>query len=409
MSGGRLRNACESASSPNGDAVRFAAWTGNAAVLRREARARRPGDGDGPRHSPCDPSRAGSKARKLRVGLVIPLSGPAGVWGPCCQNSAILAAAEINQRGGIGRREVELVVADGGAAPAAVAASTRRMLERDGIEAVVGMHISAVRQALAAEIGGALPYVYTPLYEGGERSPGIYAIGETPDQQLRPALARLVDAHGARRWYLIGNDYIWPRVSHRAARAFIAACGGQVVGEEFLALEDDDFAPSLARIRAARPDAVLVSLVGGDCVGFNRAFSESGLARHMLRLSTAIDENILFGIGAEHAENLFAAAGYFGDLATPDNLAFRDRYCRMFGPSAPAPSALGESCYEGMHFLSALAAKAEAVSVPSVRMAPDGIAYRGARGLVRMVGHQALMRTYLAQADGLDFRILRQL
>ncbi len=354
------------------------------------------------------PGRSGHRARRLRVGLVIPLSGPAGVWGPCCQNSAILAAAEINRRGGLFGREVELVVSDGGGAPAEVAAAARRLVVEDGIEAIVGMHISAVRQAMAAEIGGAVPYVYTPLYEGGERNCGVYAIGETPDQQLRPALAWLAEARRAQRWYLIGSDYVWPWVSHRAARDFIAAAGGRVVGEEFLALGSDDFAPSLERIRALRPDAVLVSLVGGDAVAFNRCFAEEGLAPHMLRLSTAIDENILFGIGADNAENLYAAAGYFGALATPDNVAFRGRYGAMFGARAPAPSALGESCYEGMHFLAALAAKAETLGIGAARVDPHGVAYRGARGLVRMADNRAVMSTYLAEADGLDFRILRQ-
>jgi len=56
------------------------------------------------------------------------------------------------------------------------------------VDAVVGWHISAVRQVLAPRIAGRVPYVYTALYEGGERTPGVFLVGETPSSQLLPAM-----------------------------------------------------------------------------------------------------------------------------------------------------------------------------------------------------------------------------
>ena len=187
-------------------------------------------------------------------------------------------------------------------------------------EAVIGMHISAVRIALIAALRGRVPYVYTPVYEGGEQAPGVFMVGETPDLQLQPPIHWLAERRGARRWYLIGNDYVWPRVSHRAARRYVAAAGGTVVGEDYVAF-GSEYQPCLDRIRAARPDVVLVSMVGGDCIAFNRAFAESGLARHILRLSMASEENTLLGIGADHAENLYFAAGYLANLKTAENIS----------------------------------------------------------------------------------------
>ena len=55
-----------------------------------------------------------------------------------------------------------------------------------------------------------------PVYEGGERAPGVFMVGETPPRQLKPAIHWLAEQRGARRWYLVGNDYVWPHVSHRA-------------------------------------------------------------------------------------------------------------------------------------------------------------------------------------------------
>ncbi len=344
----------------------------------------------------------------LRVGLLIPLCGPAGLWGPSCQCSAELAAAEINRDGGILGREVELVLADAGGDPADVAREVGDLVDDGEIDAVVGMHISAVRLALVKALRARIPYVYTPLYEGGERRLGVFATGETPDQQLRPAIAWLGERKRARRWYLIGNDYVWPRVSHRAAKKFIAAAGGIVVGESYVPYGSENHASELEAIRAAKPDAVLISLVGGDAVTFNRSFAKAGLAKTMLRLSCAIEENTLMGIGADNTENLFSSSGYFANLNTPENEAFFDRYQGTFGTRAPVPNALGESCYEGMRFYRQLARQAGATTVSAMAEASKAVTWRGARGEITARNHRVAMRIYLAQADGIDFRVIRQ-
>src|SRR5712692_6113008 len=268
------------------------------------------------RHRVGDGPAGSTQNRPLSVGLLIPLSGPDGIWGLACHKSAILAASEINQRGGVLGRELRLVIGNAGGDCADVAGTACRMIEDDAIEAVIGMHISAVRIALVRALGGRVPYIYTPLYEGGEHAYGVFAVGETPEQQLRPALHWLAQERHARRWYLVGNDYVWPRMSHRTAKRYIGSSGGIVVGEDYLPFGQEDHAPALERIAAARPDAVLISMVGREAVAFNRSFAEHGLARHVLRLSIALDENVLLGIGAENAENLFSSAGYFTALRT---------------------------------------------------------------------------------------------
>jgi urea transport system substrate-binding protein len=354
-------------------------------------------------------SRGPRGAAALRVGLLIPLSGPAGIWGPSAHKCATLAVDEINGGGGVLGREIKLVLSDAGGAPAAVAAAARELVEDHGVEAVVGMHISAVRVAVARALKGRVPFVYTPLYEGGERSPGVFAVGETPDQQLKPAVSWLAERRRARRWYLIGNDYVWPRVSHEAAKQYILRCGGEVVGEEYVPLGSDEFAPSLTRIRAARPHAVLVSLVGGDGVAFHRHFAQDGMAGDFLRLCSALDENTLLGIGAENTENLFAASGYFAALPTRANQGFVERYQQSFGHLAPVLSALGQSCYEGFHFYAALAQRAASLDAMVLDAAAARFEYEGARGTVRMHDKQVVMANYLAEADGFGFRIIDHL
>ena len=121
---------------------------------------------------------------------------------------------------------------------------------------------------------------------------------------------QLAKVKQASRWYLIGSDYVWPWLSHRATKKYIAGAGGRVVGEEFVRIGEHDHSAHIARIRAAKPDVVLISLIGTDSIVFNRAFAEQGLATRMLRLGGAMDETVLLGIGADpHRRGLTELAG----------------------------------------------------------------------------------------------------
>jgi ABC-type branched-subunit amino acid transport system substrate-binding protein len=330
------------------------------------------------------------------------------LWGPSCQTSALLASQEINAAGGIRGREIELVFTDAGRSPEVVSEETLALVTDGGAEAVIGMHISAVRLALVDALKGRVPYVYTPVYEGGEHTPGVFMIGETPALQLKPSITWLAERRRARRWYLVGNDYIWPRVSHEAARRYVDASGGKIVGEEFVPFGCDDYESCLDKIRKSKADAVLVSMVGNDCVTFNRAFADAGLARKILRLSAASEENTLLGIGADNAENLFFAAGYLANLKTPENLAFLDRYYAAFGADAPVPNTIGQSCYEGVRLYSELVKRAASFEVGALGEASEGLRTLGARGNARMRSRHLRTDIYLAEADGLDFRILQR-
>jgi urea transport system substrate-binding protein len=162
---------------------------------------------------------------------VVPLQGPAGIFGPSCGLSAKLAAEEINAAGGILGRELRLVVVGGGAPPYRVAAQVEALVWLGAVDAVTGWHIFAVRKALTARIAGRVPYVYTAQYEGGERTPGVFLSGETDTRRLLPAMRLPAEATGARRWCTVGNDYVWPRVTARAARRYTRACGGRILDQ----------------------------------------------------------------------------------------------------------------------------------------------------------------------------------
>lgn len=345
----------------------------------------------------------------LSIALVFPLRGPGGVFGPSCELCAQLAVEEINASGGVLGRELRLVPVDGGAPPAAVAAEVDALVSTRAVQAITGWHTSAVRQALVPRIAGRVPYVYTADYEGGEDSPGVFVTGETPSAQLLPGMNLLGREFGVRRWFLVGNDYVWPHRTARHARRYARALGCRIDGEAYVPLGTGDFGPVLREIERREPDGVLMLLVGQDAVRFNRAFAASGLDRECLRLSTLMDENMLLATGAEGTRRLYAASGYFETLVTAESLDFAGRYAQRFGFTAPAIGNLGESCYEGVRLLAALLGHARSADVGELTAVADSVSYEGPRGRLQLRGRHVSQRIYLAEADAMEFSVVTQL
>ncbi len=344
--------------------------------------------------------------RVLRLGLVVPTSGTLGMIAPAALNCALLAAAELNAAGGILGRPVELVVIDGGRPASAVAEAVAGLVRDHAVTALVGTHASDVRVATVRAVAGAVPYVYTPPYEGGEHTPGVFLLGETPDRQLRPVLHWLVERRRARRWFLLGNDYVWPRRVHAAARKYLRRAGAEVVAERYAPRGLADVSPLVEAVGAAHVDAVLLSLVGSDLVAFNRAFAATRWSGRVLRLCGALEENGLAGAGGDHSGELYASMGYFAAVATEPSLAFGARYTARFGLHAPALNGHGEGCYDGVRLLAALAERAGTLATAAVDAVADGTTMTGGRGRLTLRDRHAEQPVYLARADGLDFDVL---
>ncbi|MCV2894338.1 substrate-binding domain-containing protein [Lentibacter sp. XHP0401] len=347
-----------------------------------------------------------SASADIMVGVLVPDSGPAGLFGPSTRNSAALAAEQINASGGINGEQIELVFADVGVPPAEAAQAALRLWKGEGVKAFVGMHDSAVREALIGRFNGQVPYVYTAVYEGKSCADGLYVTGETPSQQLEPVIPFLAEKEGVSKWYLIGHDYNWPRDTNALAKGYIADAGGEVVGEEYVPFTVSEFDSSLQRIKESGADAVLVTLVGGGSVGFNVSFAGFGLDDQAIRLGTLIEENTLAGIGADNANRLYSSSGYFASIETDMAASFAADYSKTFGSDAPALNGLGQSAYEGLMLLAALANKAGSLDVAAMDAAAEGTTWSTPRGENTLTGRHMAQTIYLADGSGGAFNVV---
>lgn len=255
------------------------------------------------------------------------------MFGLECHAAAELAAAEIDAAGGVAGRIVEFVHVDGSGDPAAVAATIGTLLESGSIDAVTGWHLSNARQAIAKVVGGRVPYVYAAAYEGGERSDGVLCSGEVPGDQVVASLHWLRAEERLRQWFIVGNDYVWPRGTAAATRVGLRDTGIEILGERFLPLDTHEPAcwdRVLNEIVRSGAHGVISLLVGSDAVRFNRAFGDKGLDATITRFSPFTDETVILASGADATANLFVSAGWFAGLDSASAVEFAAGFGRAF-------------------------------------------------------------------------------
>lgn len=331
----------------------------------------------------------------MKLGLILPRRGPSGLWAPGCEAAAFLAVAEINAAGGVRGDPVRLIVACSGETPADAAEAAGALRETERPDAVIGFQPSHMRHAVRAQLAGAVPYFYTPQYEGGYPGPATMALGVTDEEALRPALSWLMDTRRVRRCFFVGNDYIWPKTAHGTAHDAMAQCGLRSCGSAIIPFGTDDYEPVLGAIRRAAPDLVITVLLGEETVRFHRAFAAAGMAARSLRLALAMDETLLLGIGPDAAENLFAAETFFAGHDGRADDPMLALYDAAYGRSLPPVNVFSLGCYKAIRLVADLAGEA---------------GRSDAKGLLKSIRRPHARRgrlkpIHIAEADGTGFRV----
>ena len=345
-----------------------------------------------------------TSSEAVDVLFVYPQQGPTGIFGPSCEACASVAVDELNAGQGLAGRQVNLIPVDSGRPAEVVADEVSALVATNMVSAITGWHTSDVREAICDRVGGRLPYVYAALHEGvPDPVPGLFLSGETPANQIIPGLDFVAREHHIRDWFILGNDYIWPRRNGDHARAFIARhpSATRLLGEQYVPLGTEDFDAIVTMIARRRPDGLLLFLVGDDAVHFNRAFDALGLDRDIVRLSPMFEENTLLAIDGEPMRNAFAMSGYFDSLSGTSAATFRHNYDAAYGRWAPPLNHVGESCYEALQLMGHLAATSQTISIEGWQGVSDTVEYESPRGLVSMDGIQ--LRQSVKVARIVDF------
>ncbi|MFF0631042.1 substrate-binding domain-containing protein [Nocardia sp. NPDC004151] len=338
---------------------------------------------------------------------IVPQQGPGGIFGPSCEAAISLALEEINSGTGILGRELRVTHIDGGREPSVVAAEVSALLATGLVRAVTGWHTSAVRRAVERVTAGRVPYLFATDHEGlnsASAPAGLFMIGADPRHQILPALDWLRRSCDARRWAIIGNDYVWPRRTAAAVRAALTD-PDLIPLEVFVPMNTHDFRDFLDDPRLDRADGVIVLLVGADVARFNVQFTRTGRTAQQVRVSPAVDENVLLAAGGGANHNLFVPSGFF--VNGPHDRERQNRYRRLHGGFAPSLTNFSNTSYEAIHTLRGMAELAGSLDVRRIQSAiADRPVIETPWGELGFEGRQAIRPTWLARAGGIDFEIL---
>ncbi|HXI20273.1 MAG TPA: substrate-binding protein [Gemmatimonadales bacterium] len=362
------------------------------------------------------PPTIASGAEPIKVGVIADQTGPLSFIGLANANVAKMVVADINAKGGLLGRRLELLLEDGATDDAVAAAKAAKLVQEDGVAVLLGGIYSSTRQAIKepAVVRGRTLYIYPEQYEGQESDPLIFCTGPVPAQQVDPFIPWLMRETGAKTFYLPSADYIWPRVMNARVREVVTANGGTIVGEEYFPLDHADYRETVARIAASGAEVVFNTIVPPGVTPFLAQLHESGFRTRGGRLvCTYFDENFLNMVPAEHVEGLYSCLDYYHAVPDPFSRRLLEQYDALF--PGPAQFTAGSACsglYRGLRLWAAAVEEAGSLDQDAVIRALDHATLaQGPGGPAEMVPgqHHVRMHMYIAQAHAGQFRVVKRL
>jgi len=269
-------------------------------------------------------------APPIRVGVLHALTGVMAISEQPLVDAVRLAVEELNAKGGLLGRPLELVVADTASDPVRAATEAERLIKQDHVSVLFGCWTSACRKAVMPVVQQHQHLMfYSVQYEGLEQSPNIIYTGAAPNQQIIPG-AHWAMMHLGRRAYLVGSDYVFPRAANRLIRDVAGASGGVIVAERYVRLGETDFSQLVQDVARLNPDVILNTLNGDSNRGLLAALKASGNSMPMLSFSLSESELHAMGPGVFHPRH-YAVWSYFQNLVTPANQRFVQAFKARFG------------------------------------------------------------------------------
>jgi len=343
-------------------------------------------------------------ADNIKVGIISPLTGAWTVYGKAHISGFELAADEINAAGGVLGRQLELVVGDSKTEPRIVVEQANRLIRQEKVDFLAGTFSSAERNAAGPVVKSADKILlYPTFYEGQEKEyyPGvcnknIFMFGPEPTQQVWPHLDYIMKKYG-KKFFMIGSDYAWPRVTNLVTKRKLDELGGEVVGEVYIPFGTPQYESVLRDIRKSGADVIFHSLTGSDTVNFRQQFAAAGMKEDFTLWTVDDEEVVTTGLGPEVSGGDYVSFDYFMSIKHPNNAPFLERFKKKFGADA-LMNTVGVAMYNAAHMAAMAIEKAGKVDTDSLRDALGGIEFADApQGPVKMraLDHQLVLPSYL--------------
>lgn len=294
-----------------------------------------------------------SQAKDLKIGLVVPLSGPFATTGQQMMNGVKLY---VQQHGDTvaGRKVVLIVKDDTGVNPTITKREAQGLLINDKVDVLAGFGLTPGAFAaapLAQETHTPMVVMNAATSAITTKSDYITRTSTTLPQVAAP-MATWAKENGVKKVYVIVADY---GPGHDAAKQFkktFTAAGGEIVGELHTPLTSPDFAPFLQKIKDAKPDALFLFIPNGDQgIAFAKGYKERGLDKADIKLLATGDittEDMIDAMG-DSALGIITSYYYAQSHDSPENKAYVAAYAKAY--PGVRPNMISVAGYDGMHLI----------------------------------------------------------
>ena len=334
----------------------------------------------------------------IKVGVLHSLSGTMAISETVLKDVALMAIDEINAKGGVLGKKLEPVVVDPASNWPLFAEKAKQLIDQDKVAVVFGCWTSVSRKSVLPVFEETNALLFYPVqYEGEELSKNVFYTGAAPNQQAIPAVEYLMSKDGgaAKRWVLLGTDYVYPRTTNKILRAFLKAKGvaDADIMEEYTPFGHSDYQTIIAKIKKFASEGkktAVVSTINGDSnVPFYKELGNQGLkATDVPVVAFSVGEEELRGVDTKPLVGHLAAWNYFQSLKNPSN----DEFTKKWAAYAKAKNIPGhkdkpitndpmEATYIGINMWAQAVAKAKSTDVDKVRVAMYGQTFKAPSGI----------------------------
>ncbi|MGB8326898.1 MAG: substrate-binding protein [Steroidobacteraceae bacterium] len=357
-----------------------------------------------------------SADRPIKVGVIADQTGALSFMGIADANVAKMVISDINAKGGLLGRQIELCLEDGATTDSVAAAKATKLVQQDKVDVILGGIYSSTRQAIKgpAVTKGKVLYIYPEQYEGQESDPLIFCTGPVPAQQVEPLIPWLMKETGAKKFYLPSADYIWPHVMNKKVREVVTAQAGSIVGEEYFPMDHSDYSMTVSKIMSSGAEVVFNTIVPPGLTPFLEQLYNAGFSKRGGRIvCTYFDENFFNLVPAAHVEGLYSCLDFYENISDPFTRKLVDEYNKRYPGSAKFTA--GSACsglYRGLRLWEAAVKEAGSLKQEDVIKALDHAKIPdGPGGPAEMVPgqHHVRMNMYIAQAKNGKFQVIKSL
>jgi urea transport system substrate-binding protein len=304
---------------------------------------------------------------------------------------------EINAKGGVLGKQLEAVIVDPASNWPLFAEKARQLITQDKVSVVFGCWTSVSRKSVLPVFEELNSLLFYPVqYEGEELSQNVFYTGAAPNQQAIPAVEYLMskEGGGAKRWFLLGTDYVYPRTTNKILRAFLHSKGvtDKDIEEVYTPFGHSDYQTIVANVKkfASGGKTAVISTINGDSnVPFYKELGNAGLkATDVPVVAFSVGEEELRGIDTKPLLGHLAAWNYFMSVKNGEN----DKFAKMYKEWAAKNKVPNletvvtndpmEATYVGIHMWAQAVKKAGSVDVDKVRIAMSGQAFKAPSGFV---------------------------